>query len=135
MEFEYGSGIQPHSRPGKYVIFCIGQMPAKIAAFKKWYEHNRLPVKALKGCYKGMIEDAFITTEEAYEKLKQWTLQQESILVLGESDTTRNRPATLVYHTGEKKPLGYLRACSKHQALSSDGWTYDPTIDTYFICD
>ena len=129
------SDIRAQSRPGKFVIFCVGQDAQKVEEFRKWAATEALSIKQLKGSYKGQLEDSFITSLETFQKLKHWTLEEESVLVLREPDGWGARPAALQFRTGEPQPAGYLRACEKLRALKEESWTYDPSTDTYYICE
>ena len=118
----------------EWVIFCVGQTPYKISAFKAFASHQKLAFKALKGCYKGVTEDSFLISLRDYEKVREWTQDEDSVLYLGMTNARNQRPAFLEYSDGIIEDLGLFTSVSRDEALKCDGWTYDPTTDIYYTC-
>lgn len=128
--------IWGHSTPvgsRSYVIFCVGQEPRMVAAFRVWATAQGIAFKSLKGCYQGQTEDSFIVGIEDFPKVRPWTAGQESVLLLGPCDARDRRSATLLFRDGGRQQLGKFHACSKAAALSRSAWTYDPSQNLYFI--
>jgi hypothetical protein len=106
-----------------------------VTAFRAWATAQGIAFKSLRGCYQGQAEDSFLVPLEEFEKVKPWTVEQESILLLGPCDARDRRPATLLFEDGSKHDLGLFRACTRTAALSRASWTYDPMQNTYFIAE
>lgn len=116
-----------------YVIFCVGQDPVKIAAFRAWATDRQLGFKSLKGCYKGQMEESFITNLKNLPYIQKWLLEEESILLLGPANARDVRPAELVYANGKTEELGKFFSVGPETAKRYQSWTYDPLTDNYFI--
>lgn len=136
MNEHVSSGIWAQSSPAAYedyVIFCVGQEPTRIAAFKSWAS-GRFGFKSLVGCYKGQMEQSFIVNAKHLPEIEAWIVEEESILYLG-SNPRGARIATLKYLDGREEPLGYFVALiGRDYALARESWTYDPTTDEYYVC-
>lgn len=99
---------------------------------------NAVRFKELKASYKGVKETCFlidlgmsenIPSNIAYLKSIASSYEQESILILDE-----HRNASLVYCQGNRvESIGKFKAVSKKDAITQDGWTYDPYNDQYYI--
>ena len=130
------SGIWGHSSAAgneNYIIFCVGKEPRVAAAFRIWVTAMKLPFKSLKGRYNGVMEDSFIMREEDFQKVKHWAANEETVLLLGPCDARDRRPAKLIHKGGGIEHIGMFRACSKNEALFRPSWTYDPSLDLYFV--
>ena len=96
---------------------------------------KELPSKEVVGCYKGTKERSFVVHCSQNDALELAIhFQQESVLFV---DQFRN--ASLLYTDplrtpGEYpiEPIGRFEACTKEEALASDGYTQDPTHDNYY---
>jgi hypothetical protein len=87
------------------------------------------------GCYKGKTEKSFkvnVENKSDWETVKRiaTVCEQESVLLI---DNERN--AFLFFLQSSKAEfIGVLTAVPKAEALKHEAYTYDPTLDTYFIC-
>ena len=96
-------------------------------------------MKTLIGSYLGVMEYSFVLNEADFNNhvaTMGFTSGQESILKLTNTfngRTSKRTLASLVYSSGDIEQLGELKSVSKDDALSEDGWTYDPTTNQYFI--
>lgn len=135
MNQHVSSGVWGRSTPAAYedyIIFCVGQNPVKIAAFKSWAT-GRFGFKSLIGCYKGQMEQSFIVNAKHFPEIAEWTNGEESILHLA-SNPRGVRKATLKYLDGREESLGYFTAVGRDRAMSGDSWTFDPTSGEYYVC-
>ncbi len=131
------SSVWGHSSPQgfeAYIIFCVGTDKKNIQAFRRWAKKEHLNYKSLVGCYLGQRESSFITNARNYSHIEHWITSQDSILYLGSCDARDRRPAILCYKDGREDYLGKLVSVSADVAHQQHSWTYDPTQDTYFIC-
>lgn len=131
-------GVWGHSSAGgqkEYVIFCVGQEPRMVSAFRAWAAAQGISFKSLKGCYKGKPEDSFLVAAEDFPSVRHWTTREETVLHLGPANARDMCPATLLYQDGGRQPLGLFRSCSRTAAFSRSSWTYDPSQDIYFIAE
>ena len=122
-------GLWAHSTTAAYenfVIFCVGQDPYRIAAFRSWAADKGIGFKSLVGCYKGQIEQSFIVNEKNLPFVERWTRDEESILHLA-SNPRGPRIATLRHRDGREEQLGHFVAViGRDYALKKESWTYDP---------
>ncbi len=126
-------GIRAHSLGGRYIIFCVGQDDEHIKEFIAWAGKNGIPLKQLIGQYKGAREKSFITKYEYFDRVCEWTVEEESVLLLDEPDFFGRRMATLVYG-GHEAPAGEFTAVTAMEAMKEDSYTFDPLTETYYIC-
>lgn len=140
-----GSGVSGHSSDGfwaEYCIYSVGNDKIIDAAFKTWCLHNRIGFKELVGSYKGETESSFISLAANMPALiaAGWLEGQESVLHLGNPKNFGGgkfkRPATLVFMADDSRvSLGMFRQTSRELALKADGWSFDPSNSTYWICE
>ncbi len=117
-------------RNQKYIIFASDyDLPSTI----EFLQSKNINFKQLKGKYKGLEEDSFIVNKDVEKLLKSIIKNQESILELSEERYNGTRFATLEITRGERVPLGYFTEAQEGDAKKQDGYTYDPTSNTYFI--
>lgn len=128
-------GIAPHSKNRSYFIYCVGQKPEQIAAFRSAMQNSNVPHKELRGRYDGQNEISFISPTEFQDTIMPWLNAQESILRLEDYDA-RDRPkATLHFlQDGSERSLGVLVSVPEQIAIAKSAYTYDPNFDRYFIC-
>lgn len=95
------------------------------------------PHKRVKGGYtmtsgERVVEDSVLvfTDDEAAMVALCKKHAQESILKVSSM-----KEADIIFSDGSVRYVGRFRSTDKNNALSKSGWTYDPAIDTYFICD
>lgn len=147
--FAVASGVWPGSTSAltsSFVIFSVGDDILRQAQFNAWAVANGLAFKRLIGSYKGQAEHSFICPAENLPMLSDWLTGQESVLHLGplyrdgiahgdrearlgflrEDGTAVSPPAT--------QRLGLYGWAPRDEALRQEAWTYDPTLDEYFIC-
>jgi hypothetical protein len=115
-----------------YMIFGVGQDPAKISAFTTWAADNGIGIKALVGRYEGRIDHCFIAQQKHSTRIKPFLQKEESILVLDRFDAHGIPHARLIYHNGCEEEKGALHLISKDDALLSPSWTLDPINGNYF---
>jgi hypothetical protein len=127
-------GVRPSSRPHEYFIYCVGQDPDRISDFLSYCIEHDIGVKPLYGQYKGQTEESFISNWKDYEQIKPWLNLQESILFLYPANIRGHRKGKLVYMDGSEESVGYLREVTRQLAITQPSWTYDPYLDTYYIC-
>jgi hypothetical protein len=129
------------SRAGsqQYVILAVDQ----VAAFKGFLVDMKIGWKPLKGMYNGRVEDSFIINADYLHTVMThgWLAGQESVMVLGITDSRDRRPAHLMYlsddgdmsHGKANKPLGVLQSVSREEAQAQDNYTLDLTTGEYYI--
>jgi len=136
MNQHVSSGVWGRSTPAAYedyIIFCVGQNPVKIAAFKSW-ALGRFGFKSLIGSYKGQTEHSFIVNAKHFPEIADWTNGEESILYL-EANPGGYRKATLKYLDGREEPCGhFVPITNREYVLRQESWTYDPTSGEYYVC-
>lgn len=95
------------------------------------------PHKRVKGGYtmdsgERVVEDSVLvfTNDEAEMVALCKKHTQESILKVSSM-----KEADLIFSDGSVRYAGRFRSTDKTTALSNSGWTYDPVIDTYFVCE
>lgn len=90
------------------------------------------PVVQLIGCYKGQLEKSYMIRADQFHHVKDYVQGQESVLrVSGD----KRQPCVLEFMgSGERVSVGPMRQVSADYALSADAWTYDPSVDKYYIC-
>lgn len=130
-----------------YVIFSIDNV-TNVHTLAKFLRHMDTQkalgnmegrMKTLIGSYLGVMEYSFVCNEADFNNhvaTMGFTSGQESILKLTNTfngRTSKRTLASLVYSSGDIEQLGELKSVSKDDALSEDGWTYDPTTNQYFI--
>ncbi|MEP3893195.1 MAG: hypothetical protein ABJN52_04280 [Litorimonas sp.] len=127
--------IHPHSSANSYFIYCVGQCPIKISAFKSAMVQSNICAKPLLGRYQGQDEQSFISSLKNLETIAPWLVAEESILLIHDFDS-RDRPkATLKYlASGEEHYVGKMVAVSRSVALRQANFTYDITYKNYFVC-
>ena len=129
-----------------YYIFAVGdQSLITEKAFMQWCVNSNIDYKSLIGSYNGVTEHSFIVNSDHIVSVAigGWLDKQDSILHLGHCDSRDRRPATLFYLADGKgfndpirKPesLGVFQSVSRAEAMAQMGWTFDPTLNEYFIC-
>lgn len=133
-----GGGVSVWSTPeghSSYVIFCLGNNPEREAAFARFAKSHGIPYKALKGSYKGVEENSFISNSDHWPEIKGWVWGEESVLLLGPANEYgAGRSASLLFAaTGEMQPLGTFKQVPEEYALRQEAWTFDPTQNAYFV--
>lgn len=127
--------IHPHSSNEAYFIYCVGQSPYRIAAFKGAMAEVGIAAKPLIGRYKGADEYSFISLMSDYEHIAPWLNAEESILHIHSFDARERPKATLKYlQQGTEECLGRMVPVPRDKALAQDSYTYDPTYKNYFVC-
>jgi hypothetical protein len=96
--------------------------------------------KTLVGSYKGVMEYSFLCDRVDFDKhilLSNFVDNQESFLDMSYTSNGRTAPralAKLWYPTGNQTvPIGEFKETTKREAMDYEGWTYDPTLNKYFI--
>jgi len=89
-------------------------------------------VQHLVGCYKGQLECSYMVRAIDWHHVKQFCLNQESILrVPGDV----RQPCVLEYlSTGERVSVGPMAQVEPLKALQCDAWTYDLEKGKYYVC-
>lgn len=143
------NGIWGHSSAigaNEYYIFAVGdQTLITEKAFQQWCKNCHINYKPLVGSYAGKTEHSYIigAADIIAVAIAGWLNKQESILHLGACDSRDRRKATLFYlqegrdfndPSKETVDLGVFQSVSREEAMQQAGWTYDPSIDEYFIC-
>jgi hypothetical protein len=96
---------------------------------------NDIGVKPLFGKYKGQSERSFIANWSNFETIKPWLEAEESILILGRSNTNGEPIARLHYlSTGESVPMGRMVQVTRDEALAEESWTFCPLNKAYYVC-
>lgn len=134
------SGVWGHSSSigaNAYFIFAVSDDIAVNKAFMGWAAANSIGLKPLLGSYKGKTEHSYIANHDNLGTIARcgWLKDQESVLILGPCNARDQRPAHLYFpKTGNQVQLGVLQSVDRDTALASDGWSYDPSTKTYYIC-
>jgi hypothetical protein len=115
-----------------YMIFGVGQDPARISVFTSWAADNRIGIKALVGKYEGRVDHCFIAQHKHFTRIKPFLQKEESILVLDRFDAHGIPHARLLYHDGCEEEKGILQLIPQEDALRSPSWTLDPMNGNYF---
>lgn len=100
--------------------------------------HTQGKIKPLVGSYKGQIEPSFICSLDDYLKVilrSGYVDNQESVLVVSKNPNGVNscwfeKPNLQCEEEVERKRLVVV---PKEQALKSEGWTYDPETQEYWV--
>ena len=86
------------------------------------------------GCYKGKLENAFICTQSDFNRFIRGTVYivgQESVLHIASGN---KQEAHLEYLAdGRRESLGSMHQVTREEAMASDGWTYRPDLDIYWV--
>lgn len=121
-------------RDETYMIFASNLSEFEV---HKILSNMNLPYKKLHGKYNGKEETSYITNLAKGRDLVLTSVldRQESVLVLGEVDTSGFRKAYL--HTPDTSvyDIGYFKPVTKDYAEQQNGYTYDPTQDQYFVAE
>lgn len=129
-----------------YIIFSIDEVNDvhTLAKFLRHMDTQKAlgkmegAMRILMGSYKGVMEQSFICTEGDFNNhvAPMWfTTNQESVLRLYETSNGRTSPRTfadLIYNSGDIDSLGEFKEVTRELAMTLDGWTYDPMMDTYY---
>lgn len=129
-----------------YIIFSIDEVNDvhTLAKFLRHMDTQKAlgkmegAMRILMGSYKGVMEQSFICTEGDFNNHVSpmgFTTNQESVLRLYETSNGRTAPrsfADLIYNSGDMDSLGEFKEVSRELAMTLDGWTYDPMMDTYY---
>ena len=129
-----------------YIIFSIDEVNDvhTLAKFLRHIDTQKAlgkmegAMRILMGSYKGVMEQSFICTEGDFNNHVApmgFTTNQESVLRLYETSNGRTAPrsfATLVFPDDDTESLGEFKEVTRELAMSLDGWTYDPMMDTYY---
>lgn len=139
------SGVWPTSSPvafDEYAVFCVGNNKVREAAFKAWAVAHGIGFKELVGAYKGVTETSFIVNVKSLPRIMRDVRLdgEESILLLGpryrEGRMHGDRLARLWFPAENRTvPIGHFREASKAYAMSRDGWTFDPSDETYWVAE
>lgn len=122
-----------------YVIFSVDNDLHTRAKFLRHIDTQRA-MNYLKGnmvmcigAYKDKLEDSFILCREDFDKFvrgSSYLVNQESVLhVRGK----RMHCEFEYLFSGIKKNYGHLVQVTAQEAFNSDGWTYRPDMNTYWI--
>lgn len=89
------------------------------------------------GSYKGQMENSYIMRLDDFDLVVSgsgYVDNQESILLVEEGHRGVLY-GTLLFSSISMKdqPLGILRAVPPERAMTHDGWTYRPDLDTYYV--
>jgi hypothetical protein len=86
------------------------------------------------GCYRGKRENAFICKQSDFNRFIRGTVYmngQESVLHVASGN---KQEAHLEYLAdGRRESLGSMHQVTMGEALASDGWTYRPDLDMYWV--
>lgn len=86
------------------------------------------------GSYEGKLELSFLVTEEDYRKHvipSGYIDNQESVMVVCEQTYSAYfKSISSTWYSNPKR----LREVSKKEAMQSEGWTYRPDLDVYWVC-
>lgn len=144
-----------------YVIFEVGYDKLVQQQFKAWALNNSIGFKELVGSYKGQVAASFIVKASDLKTIAStgWLGREESILYLdpcyapASMKPHNKRPACLLYGYGKATlfedlalmhqlgervdgqivELGDWQQVSKDEAFKHDGWTFDPSNNTYWV--
>lgn len=123
-----------------YVIFSIDNVTDThtLAKFLRHFDtqvalsKTKGYLKPCIGSYKGKLEQSFICHHDDYlDYVEPYgaTANQESVLWLNDGDCFSCDPEL----NEEPVFLGELKEVSKKKALKSEGFTYRPDLDTYWV--
>lgn len=121
---------------GSFVIFAAQpNEPHDVMQF--FVEHN-VPFKVLLGSYNGERETAYCVPQEHFETVIQAGLvdEHESVLVLGQFNSYGLRKADILFLDGREataESAGFFVNTDRDSALKSNGWTFDPMGDKFFV--
>jgi hypothetical protein len=118
--------------PQSYIIFGVGQDPAKISAFTSWAADEGVKIKALVGKYEGRIDHCFIALQTDYSRIKSFLHTEESVLLLDRYHINGTPRARLVYYDGREEEKGTFQSITKDEANQTSSWTFDPINGNYF---
>lgn len=117
----------------EFVVFAV--QPHEPHTVMNFMADQGIPFQVLLGSYKGQLETSFIIPHIRLEAMavSGYVDEQESILILGAVNQNGTRPARIRFlETGEELDLGSLTRVTKEEALTNDGWTFNPMINSYF---
>jgi len=133
----------------KYVIFSIDNVHDlhTLAKFTRYVDTLRAmgylkgDFKTLIGSYKSVMEYSFLCDRVDFDKhilLSGFVVNQKSFLSLSYTSNGRTAPRALakLWHNnsgGGEYGFGEFKEATKSEAMQCEGWTYDPTINKYFI--
>jgi hypothetical protein len=133
----------------KYVIFSIDNVHDlhTLTKFTRYVDTLRAmgylkgDFKTLIGSYKGSLEYCFLCDRVDFDKhvlSYGYVDDQESFLSLSYTSNGRTAPRALakLWHNNSgdgEYGFGEFKEATKSEAMDSDGWTYDPTSNKYFI--
>lgn len=119
---------------GSFVIFAA--QPNQPEVVMSFMVENLIKFKVLLGSYKNERETSYCVPADEFAKIVEAGIvdEQESILVLGPFNGNGLRKAEIVYlaEEGKTEPAGFFSVVSREQALSGEGWTFDPMSDSFF---
>lgn len=123
---------------GTHVIFASTGNPSDLV-MGELVDAN-ISFKVLLGAYKDKRETSYLVGMEHLEFLFKSGLieDEESILVMGNTQKNGTREAFLVFNDLDEddnpgiQHIGFLDVVSAEEAQTLDGWSYDPTIASYF---
>jgi len=95
-------------------------------------ELNEINFKVVIGVYKGVKEISYLIIEPNVDQILHLSAKykQESILVVSE-----DRTASLSYSDGKTESIGSWKEVTRLKAESCDCHTYDPILNTHYICE
>lgn len=117
-----------------FVIFAA--QPHEPHTVMSFLVENSIPFKTMLGSYKNERETSYTVPAENFDAIVQAGLvdEQESFLVLGHIGESGFRKAEIVFTNPELEPIdgGFMVNVSREEALSAEGWTYDPQGNSFF---
>jgi hypothetical protein len=131
---ESDNGHIDNPRNRQFAIFAA--QPHEVHDVMYFLTDNNIPFKVMLGSYKGQRETSFTIPHDRLNDVILSGLldEQESILVLSAFNGRNERRAIIVMRdTQEEIDAGVLKHVSRSEAEASDGWTFDPLGENWFI--
>lgn len=114
------------------IVFCVGNTPEKDAAFLDFAKAAGIPVRKLRGAYKGVEETSFEVPAEFAADIMPLVANEESILLLDGDLEDRPQAALFYPSTFDEEPLGTLAEIPAAEADKLDAWTLDLSTGRYY---
>ena len=122
-----------------YIIFSVYQGKVDDALAHKGimasFDFSGIKYQECEGVYMGQKEESIIINAD-HEPLVLSLCRDynQECYMIAETHKHGLRKAYFVYlDDGRKEFMGYLRSVSRERALESDGYTYRPDMDKYWI--
>tara|TARA_R110002072_G_scaffold273239_5_gene433971 strand:- start:8357 stop:9076 length:720 start_codon:yes stop_codon:yes gene_type:complete len=135
----FDTGVSGHSTLSSGETYVIFALDDDLEIREHYGTHEPLPIKRLKGCYKGEEETSYICSWHTWNHhVRHWlAIQfQESFLVLNPARRDNVRPACLMYQNGKlPENVGYFHSVPEHVAKRCDAWTFDEVSGCYYVCE